>query len=107
MWYWKRFPSRAWLLISLLCLLLLAMACGGAAQPADQQAADSPAFQPPVVTATAAVPTTVAQPTPASQEVTVQPGKVTLLTEQFGTERFDPVFGTIGVDYSRQFHGFL
>jgi peptide/nickel transport system substrate-binding protein len=44
---------------------------------------------------------------PSPAEVEVNPGKVTLLTEQFGTERFDPVFGTIGVDYARQFHGFL
>jgi peptide/nickel transport system substrate-binding protein len=107
--YLLELSSRPWrITFPLLALLLvLTVACGSTAQPADQQAAASPAVQTPVVAATAAAPTTVAQPTPAPQEATVQPGKVTLLTEQFGTERFDPVFGTIGVDYSRQFHGFL
>jgi peptide/nickel transport system substrate-binding protein len=107
--YLLEFSSRPWRITfpMFALLLVLAVACGSAAQPADQPAADSPAIQPPVVAATTAAPTMVAQPTPASQEATVQPGKVTLLTEQFGTERFDPVFGTIGVDYSRQFHGFL
>jgi hypothetical protein len=95
--------------------LVLLVACGSAAEPtsvpdptATQAADTAPAVEP-----TAPVAGETSQPTATPQvaslpgEVEVNPGRVTLLTEQFGTERFDPVFGTIGVDYARQFHGFL
>jgi ABC-type transport system substrate-binding protein len=94
--------------------LALAVACGSAPAAPDPTATSpaAPASDAAPTTApTAPVASDTAQPTstpqmaPSPAEVEVNPGKVTLLTEQFGTERFDPVFGTIGVDYARQFHG--
>lgn len=95
-------------------ILVLAVACGGAApatpEPIVAPAADTgPAAEP----TAASVESAASQPTPDPQitapppQVEVNPGRVTLLTEDFGTERFDPVYGTIGVDYNRLFHGFL
>ena len=37
----------------------------------------------------------------------VHPGKVTLMTGGFGTERFDSTYGSTGPDTARQLHGFL
>jgi peptide/nickel transport system substrate-binding protein len=88
-------------------LLILAVACGTAEAPPEPNAA--PAAEPttaPVVGETSQ-PTATPQIATSPAEAEVNPGRVTLLTEQFGTEWFDPVYGTIGVDYSRLFHGFL
>jgi ABC-type transport system substrate-binding protein len=98
------FSKSRWFIFTPLTLaILVAVACGSAAAPAIETGTTAPA-------AAVAVPTSVSQPTAAGEamgETTVDPGRVVLLTEQLGTERFDPVFGSIGVDYARQFHGFL
>src|SRR5919106_5235560 len=103
-------------MVLLALTLALVIACGGAPAAPDPTATSpaAPASDAAPTTApTAPVASDTAQPTstpqmaPSPAEVEVNPGRVTLLTEDFGTERFDPVFGTIGVDYARQFHGFL
>ena len=40
-------------------------------------------------------------------QVEVNPGKVTWMTADFGTERFDSIHGTTGLDYMRQIHAML
>ena len=84
-------------------LLLVAVACGGAAAPA----ANTPATQPQVEVQPTAVPTTAAQPA-APAEVEIHPGKVTQLVPALGTERFDYAFaGGPSVIYLRVLHGML
>jgi peptide/nickel transport system substrate-binding protein len=110
MWYWKRFPSRAFPVIPLLTLvLLLGVACGSAAPPAAEPA-DTSADQQPVAVDATAVPQAEVQPTEAPAvmaEVEVNPGKVTLLVGDFGTEHFDTNYGSTGKEIRKNFHGHL
>jgi ABC-type transport system substrate-binding protein len=94
-------------------LLVLAVACGSAAQPApavEEGAADKEVevtqetgANQEVGKAVVATPT----PAPASAEVEVHPGKVTLLVGDFGTERFDTIYGSTGKEIRKNFHGHL
>jgi peptide/nickel transport system substrate-binding protein len=86
--------------IGLALMLLVSVACGSAAQPADQPAADSPAVQ------SIAPPTAAAQPAAPPSEVTVHPGKVTVMVGDFRAERFDYAFNS-SPEYQRLLHGLL
>src|ERR671914_227233 len=99
-------------LVTLLAIIMvLAVACGTAEAPdptAMPEATSAPADEP---TAAPGVGET-SQPTPTPgmavppAEVEVNPGKVTLMTNDLGTERFDGTYGSMGQDYARTFHGF-
>ena len=87
-------------------LLLIGLACGAAATatpslPVAQVATPTPAVRPAATLTPAAAP--VAAPIPASS---VSPGKITLLTNNLATERFDATYGTLGRDYVH-IHGSL
>jgi peptide/nickel transport system substrate-binding protein len=90
-------------------IMILTVACGGAPAAPEPTAASAPATEPTAAPTESepSQPSATPQAADAPAEVEVNPGRVTLLTEDFGTERFDPVYGTIGVDYNRLFHGFL
>jgi ABC-type transport system substrate-binding protein len=102
--------SRPWRIISpvLALLLVLAVACGSAAQPAPavEERASDKAVE---VTQEAGANQEVAVPTaaPSPAEVQVHPGKVTLLVGDFGTEHFDTNYGTTGKEIRKNFHGHL
>jgi peptide/nickel transport system substrate-binding protein len=102
--------SRPWRIISpvLALLLVLAVACGSAAQPAPavEERASDKAVE---VTQEAGANQEVAVPTaaPSPAEVQVHPGKVTLLVGEFGTEHFDTNYGTTGKEIRKNFHGHL
>ena len=89
-------------------LLMITVACGGAAEPATGAPAVESA---PIATsppgagakATVAPVATVAAPVMNG----VHPGKVTLMSGSFGNERFDTVYGSPGTDTSKPIHGFL
>jgi peptide/nickel transport system substrate-binding protein len=105
------------LMILLVLTLVLALACGSAApeptpvpDPTATQAEDAaPADESTV----APVVSEASQPTPTPQiaapptEVEVHPGKVTWMTADFGTERFDSIHSSTGLDYMRQIHAIL
>jgi ABC-type transport system substrate-binding protein len=87
--------------LTLLVLLsLLAVACGAAAT-----AVPAPVAAPKATVVPAAVPLPTAVPPPAAP--VVNPGKVTLMTNTLGNERFDGTYGSMGQDYTRVIHGFL
>jgi peptide/nickel transport system substrate-binding protein len=91
-------------------LLVLGVACGSAAQPApaDVQPADpSGNQQPPLAPVAVDTPTPVPQTIAEPAEVEVHPGKVTLLVGDFGTERFDTIYGSTGKEIRKNFHGHL
>jgi peptide/nickel transport system substrate-binding protein len=81
-------------------LLLLAVACGSAAQPESQPAADDPTVQPTVA------PTAAAQPAAPSQDVTVHPGNLVIMVGGSGT-RFVGLHGSNCHNYMINFHDFL
>jgi ABC-type transport system substrate-binding protein len=109
MWYWKRFPSRAFPVISILALvLLLGVACGSAAPPAAEPADTSTEPQSTAQPTTA--PVSDAQPTsaPASAEVAVHPGKLTWMVGGWGSANFDYTYDVGGSNnYLRFFSAFL
>ena len=93
--------------------LLLAVACGAAATatpaptgtpqpPVAQVATPTPAAKPAAAPTATPIPALGRTPAPA-----VSPGKVTLMTSNLGTERFDGTYGSMGTDYGRAIHGFL
>lgn len=90
-------------LVALAVALVLAVgvACGSAAPPALE-----PTVSPAETTAAPTVSET-SQPTPTPQMavppagVEVNPGKVTLMTNDLGTERFDGTYASMGQDYAR------
>jgi ABC-type transport system substrate-binding protein len=91
-------------------LLVLAVACGSAAEPApaDVQPADTSGNQqPPPAPVEVDTPTPVPQVVAEPAEVEVHPGKVTLLVGDFGTERFDTIYGSTGKEIRKNFHGHL
>ena len=104
--------SRAISLSALTLVLLLAVACGSAAAPATT-APDTaaPAAATTAQDTAAAAPTAVPEPiaAPAAAEVEVHPGKVTWMTANFGSERFDIIFDSAGAgrQYAELIHGFL
>ena len=102
--HWFQKP-KAILLTSFLLLLLLAVACGTAEEASTPEAGQTPGpvatIQP--GTTPVAPPEATSAPTPAAPNV--NPGKVTLLVGDFGTERFDTNYGTTGKDIRKTFHG--
>jgi peptide/nickel transport system substrate-binding protein len=82
----------------------LVIACGTAAPAEPTGATQSTA--PPAVQDTS-TPTSPPEAVTAPRGVEVHPGRVTLLVDNFGNERFDPVYGTIGIDYARHLHSHL
>ncbi|HZA25888.1 MAG TPA: ABC transporter substrate-binding protein, partial [Dehalococcoidia bacterium] len=89
-------------------VLLLATACGSAAQP-DAQPADTSADTQPITEPTAA-PVSDAQPTspPASAEMEVHPGKLTWMVGGWGSANFDYTYDVGGANnYLRFFSAFL
>jgi ABC-type transport system substrate-binding protein len=89
-------------------VLVLAVACGAAAPAAPQegQTTDSSPPQPPVASQTTAAPTSAAQPTPASQDVAVHPGKAVIMVGGWGG-RFAPLHSNDCHSYMINFHDFL
>ena len=80
-------------------LLLVGVACGTTAPEPTTAPQPTPAL------VAGATPT----PTPqvaAPPEAQVHQGKVTLMTNDLATERFDGTYGSMGQDYARAFHGF-
>jgi len=84
--------------------LVLAVACGRAAEPTAAPAAEPTTA--PVESATSQ-PTATPQMAAPPAEVEVNPGKVTVMIGNFGNERFDQVFNYGGDDYGRLTHAFL
>jgi peptide/nickel transport system substrate-binding protein len=116
MWYWKRFPSKVWLVIPLLSLVFLTVACGAAAPPAPKAPEAvkpaAPAAQPVAPAAPAAAPKATAVPAPVTVPAApkVHPGKLTIMVGDLSNERFDPLFavgGHGGQTYGKIVHGFL
>jgi peptide/nickel transport system substrate-binding protein len=101
---------RPWQMVlpALALVLVLAVACGSAAPAAPQegQTTDNSPPQPPVAAQATAVPTSAAQPAPASQEVAVHPGKVVIMVGGWGG-RFTPLHSTDCHSYQMSFHDFL
>ena len=106
---WFKKPT-AISLIALTLVLLLAVACGSAAAPeTDITAPDTAAPDTAAPDTAAAAPTAVPEPIAAAAEVEVHPGKVTWLTSNLGSERFDNAFdsGGAGRQYAELIHGFM
>jgi len=83
-------------------LLLFAVACGSAAQPAEDAGSQSEAVQP------TSVPVSAAGSAPAPADVTVHPGKLTWMVGGLGSENFDYAFDVGGSNnYLRFLGGFL
>lgn len=94
--------ERSWIRViaSVLVLTVIAVACGG--EPAGGT--------PPKSTGTG--PTVAPSPRPTSAPGTtsagaINPGKVTWLVGDFGSERFDYAFNQRGHSYARQIHAFM
>ena len=123
----KSWPIR-WLFPTLALILVLAVACGSAAQQqdaqppdaaAEQQPAEVPAAQEPAAPQAAVAPQEAAAPAPPTAvpqvavqpeevQVEVHPGELTWMIGNFGHERFDPTYGSSeGHDYGRLVHAFL
>lgn len=90
-------------------MLLLMVACGSAAQPAEGPADSPPVANPP---AAAALPTTapasVAEPVSAPAAGDVHPGKLTWMVGGWGSGNFDYTYDVGGINnYLRFFSGFL
>ncbi len=101
---------RPWQMVfpALALVLVLAVACGTAAPAAPQegQSTDSSPPQPPVAAQDTPVPTSAAQPAPASQDVAVHPGKAVIMVGGWGG-RFTPLHSTDCHSYQISFHDFL
>src|ERR671914_1184182 len=101
---------RPWQMVfpALALVLVLAVACGAAAPAAPQegQSTDSSPPQPPVAAQATAAPTSAAQPTPASQDVAVHPGKAVIMVGGWGG-RFTPLLANDCHSYQISFHDFL
>ena len=101
---------RSWRIITpiLALLLVLALACGTAAPEADTATSAPPAA---AATTAPAAPTAApeAMAEPEEAMVKVNPGKLTIMVGNFGTERFESAYasGTGGNSYLRILHGFL
>ena len=104
------FRSGPWRMAApvLATLLVLAVACGTAAPaaPQESQATDTTAPPPTAAAQATTAPTAVAQPVPASQEVAVHPGKVTIMVGDWETARMSPLFA-VNHNYGMILHGFL
>ena len=90
--------------------LALAVACGGSPAAPDPTAA--PAAEPTgAMSGEPAQPTAAAQPAAPPGEVEVNPGKLTIMVGDLGTERFDPAVasgaGGTGPIYARIMGGYL
>src|SRR5918998_6621571 len=110
MQYLLRFSLRPWRITPpmFVLLLVLAVACGSAAEP--QTPADPAPQEPAATSGTGAAPT--AAPTPASPSAVasteVHPGKLTWMVGSFANERMAYcVAGGGGHEYGRQIHSFL
>ena len=104
---------RLWKIVlpSFALLLVLAIACGSAAAPAEPRSAADPAPQDAVSTGSSGAAPTAA-PTPASPvevaSTEVHPGKLTWMVGSFANERMTYCLaGGGGHDYGRQIHAFL
>jgi peptide/nickel transport system substrate-binding protein len=86
-------------------IMVLAVACGTAA-PAAPDSTAAPAVEPTTAAGETSQPTSTPQVAAPPSEVKVNPGKVTLMANDLGTERFDGTYGSMGQDYARAFHGF-
>ena len=106
----KRLKANPWRILAptLVLVLLLAVACGSAAAPAqDPQPVDTSAAQQPVAQPDQA-PAAAVEPAEAPAEVTVHPGTVTWMIGGLGSENFDYAFDVGGSNnYIRFFGGFL
>ncbi|HEU0022255.1 MAG TPA: ABC transporter substrate-binding protein [Dehalococcoidia bacterium] len=89
----------------LVLALLLVVACGSAAAPETDTSAPATSA-PPAAAAGTAVPAATALPQVQAEKM-VNPGKVTMLTADFGAERFDSVFGSTDKNIRKHFHGNL
>jgi peptide/nickel transport system substrate-binding protein len=112
---WLR-NSRAITYIGLTLILFAAVACGSASAPADTApapavpaAAEQAAVPAPDKAAAPASPTAVPKAVSEPAMVEVHPGKVTWMTSNFGSERFDIIFdsGGAGRQYAELIHGFM
>ncbi len=86
-------------------IMVLVVACGTAA-PAAPDSTAAPAVEPTTAAGETSQPTSTPQVAAPPSEVKVNPGKVTLMANDLGTERFDGTYGSMGQDYARTFHGF-
>ena len=106
--------SKAIAYTALTLIILAAVACGSAAAPADTApavpaAAEQVAVPAPDKAAAPASPTAVPKVVSEPAMVEVHPGKVTWMTSNFGSERFDIIFdsGGAGRQYAELIHGFM
>ena len=111
-WFGLKANPVSWLFPALAVALLLAVACGSAAAPVEEAqpaAAQQSVAQPPVAAAApTAIPEVMAQPaadTMAAPEV--NPGNVVMLISDFGTERFDTIYGSTFKELRKHFHSNL
>ena len=96
--------SRVMLFTAIMMLVLVGVACGSAAKP-DTAAPGTSASG-----SSGAVPTAVAQPADSSEstgELTINPGRVTLMVGEFQSEHFDTNYGPTGKEIRKNFHGNL
>ena len=96
--------SRVVSFTALMLLLVVAVACGSAAAPATSAPEASAPNN------SGGVPTSVAQPSDSSGsmgEVTINPGRVTLMVGEFQSEHFDTNYGPTGKEIRKNFHGHL
>jgi peptide/nickel transport system substrate-binding protein len=103
---------RTWAPGLLMLITVLIVACG-AASPAAPDSTAAPAAEPtaaPIMSETAQpTPTPQMAAPPAEAEVEVNPGRLTIMVGDLGTERFESAFtsGTGGNSYLRTLHGWL
>ena len=109
--HWSSNP-KVILLTPLLTALVFILACGGGAEapagttaPAAGTTAPAAAAQATTAPA-AAVAAATAVPAVAAADVEVNPGKVTWMVADFGSEGMDPAYGA-SQSYGRQLHAFL
>ena len=104
-------PIR-WLIPALAVVLVLAIACGSAAAPAEVPAAapaEAPVAPAEIPAVGSVAPTAVPEIKAEPAIVEVHPGKITWMTSNFGSERFDTAFdsGGAGRQYAELIHGFM
>jgi peptide/nickel transport system substrate-binding protein len=109
-WYGLRMKPVAWLLPILAFTLVLAVACGSAAQTTDAEPAadNSGAAAPPAAAMTQPTAVPAAAPEQPAAMTDVHPGTVTWMIGGLGSENFDYAFDVGGSNnYIRFFGGFL
>ena len=105
-WYGLKTKPVAWLLPILAFTLVLAVACGSAAQTTDAEPADtSGAAEPPAAVQTQPTAVPAAAPEQPAAMTEVHPGTVTWMIGGLGSENFDYTFDVGGSNNYIRFFG--